>query len=182
MSLSELSSNEMSTSDIEDRESLHSKSPKERYQDTDRSAIKNSTKRVRTKPVRGNFECNNCNRKFEFESRLKRHLNKAGGCQLTSCDVCGKVFKTAQSSRRHLETVHASIRVECDRCEATFSRQDVLVKVWIEIHLRFCSICLIKTLQDIGDPRFYYGLDTSCLRHYKIWNICGHFWANIWKH
>lgn len=107
---------------------------------------------VRTKPVRGDFQCNGCKRKFNFESGLQRHLSDAGVCG-KMCEVCGATFATQSGRARHVRVIHGEQRFECDRCDVTFSRCDVLKNHISSVHLGVknfeCNECDVKFAQKV---------------------------------
>ena len=88
------------------------------------------------------FVCNNCQKRFRYQSTLKDHMNLHSELKSYLCDICGKAFKTQDICSSHRQS-HGARRFNCEYCGDSFKQRNVLYQHKLK-HLskRFkCDIC-----------------------------------------
>ena len=88
------------------------------------------------------YTCNECGKKFRFQSNYDYHMGEHTGERPFRCTVCDKSFRTQDILNRHLATHSDERPFECMECGKTFK-----LKKYLDVHLlthddRFaCSVC-----------------------------------------
>ena len=127
--------------------------------------------KVKTDSSEEKFECNLCNKEFQFRKPLLKHIYNHFDIK---CDICGKVFKNKDRMSRHKQsfhfrkpslkcdfpgcskmckyqsaldthknTVHSSVdqKYECDQCNKVFRHQNGLKIHKMYIHSKNLLAC-----------------------------------------
>ena len=74
------------------------------------------------------YDCKHCEKQFNYDWSLTRHLTKIHGYESVKkdfvCDKCSKIFTSKKTLVQHNKQTHENIRLhECDSCEKKFKRK-----------------------------------------------------------
>lgn len=81
------------------------------------SASREKRQRVKTGMI---YECDVCEKKFQYESSLQIHKRFHSGEKLSQCNECGKRFATQYALKRHSRTHEQTQASVCETCNASF--------------------------------------------------------------
>ena len=78
---------------------------------------------------RKRMKCESCDKEFEGEKALKRHIRIAHEGLRVPCKQCDKRFTSNQSRNRHFMVIHETKKIEL-KCDKTFSKKNGLLSHW----------------------------------------------------
>uniref|UniRef100_A0AAY3ZTY4 C2H2-type domain-containing protein n=1 Tax=Denticeps clupeoides TaxID=299321 RepID=A0AAY3ZTY4_9TELE len=82
----------------------------------------------------GSFECQVCQKTFQFQRMLNRHLKCHSDSKRHLCTYCGKGFNDTFDLKRHVRT-HTGVRpYKCEMCEKAFTQRCSLESHMKKIH------------------------------------------------
>ena len=92
----------------------------------------NSTKNL----VLNTFQCNECNKNFNFRNSLMKHIKSDHKQMSFTCHVCEKSFNYQSNLRRHVNVKHsiAQIKFKCGVCSKWFQYSSSLRKHMRSFH------------------------------------------------
>ena len=95
--------------------------------EVDRKDLSDSRKNVQNElsVKKKAFPCTQCDRSYDYESELQRHLVSHFEVRQHKC-VCGKEFKWKNGLSEHMKTVHSSPQYKCEECGDKFTRKNAL--------------------------------------------------------
>uniref|UniRef100_A0A3B3QSX0 Ovo-like zinc finger 1a n=1 Tax=Paramormyrops kingsleyae TaxID=1676925 RepID=A0A3B3QSX0_9TELE len=82
----------------------------------------------------GQFECQVCQKTFQFQRMLNRHLKCHNETKRHPCSFCGKGFNDTFDLKRHVRT-HTGVRpYKCNQCDKAFTQRCSLESHMKKIH------------------------------------------------
>ena len=73
-----------------------------------------------------NFKCTHCDKAFEVNSKLKRHVDEVHLKKIkVTCDKCEKVLGSEATLKNHNEIVHEFKSSSCDICNKVVSKREL---------------------------------------------------------
>eukprot|EP00092_Neocalanus_flemingeri_P003514 GFUD01003768.1.p1 GENE.GFUD01003768.1~~GFUD01003768.1.p1 ORF type:complete len:204 (-),score=37.91 GFUD01003768.1:67-678(-) len=70
-----------------------------------------------------NFPCKQCDKTFNFNNSLKKHIIAMHHNTWYNCDICNSSFRYNSNLKRHTDKVHTSstVRYHCNECVQSFT-------------------------------------------------------------
>ncbi|XP_023315840.1 zinc finger protein 2 homolog [Trichogramma pretiosum] len=91
------------------------------------------------------FECNQCNKLFQNNYRLKRHVTRVHERKKVECEVCHEFFAKKSNLLVHYDSVHPGFMTHsCNECSKTFDKRKNLLRHIRSVHRNTvfeCAIC-----------------------------------------
>ena len=86
--------------------------------------------------IKGEFQCEFCEKTFEYQKTLKAHMFSHTGNWPYSCDICGKGVSSKYNLDRHRLQVHTKeYKFKCEVCGNKFFDNYELMKHYKARHL-----------------------------------------------
>uniref|UniRef100_A0A1B0D597 C2H2-type domain-containing protein n=1 Tax=Phlebotomus papatasi TaxID=29031 RepID=A0A1B0D597_PHLPP len=137
------------------------------------SAPREKRQRVKTGII---YECDVCEKKFQYESSLQIHKRFHSGEKLSQCNECGKRFATQYALKRHSRTHEQTQASVCETCNASFMDQGDFAR-----HTRFHETGEAPyTCKHCGDTFDTYSAIKAhrSRKHRSQWQ-CKHCWESF---
>ena len=116
-----------------------------------------------------NHSCTHCDKQFQREENMKRHVQEVHSAQMSgrnSCGQCGKSFTLERNLKKHQENAHSPFfsSFNCELCEKSFKQKTSLKRHQKEKHSEddafSCPLCNKMFVRE-----------SNLLRHNKVCKI-----------
>ena len=78
--------------------------------------------------VKDEYECEQCDRKYDRKSHLNRHRRTVHEGAKFSCDQCDYQFPQKSSLTTHIQSKHLGVKYPCNQCDLQFSQKVGLIR------------------------------------------------------